>query len=213
MRRKKNWWLMEETDPPAFHMTTTGVQHGRPFLFKSCGGAGKGIVVELRAIGYNPLDYTCEKACLVFVHRAHEYRSVNGWIGIDYSAINDASIQQISHAERHQFEDGHQGWIMRFPDACIERGPDPTIRTKGTMLYEEEHNIYFVTGIFGERYFENPWSLRSISTGSCVYTAIRFYPMENPAGVSFYKKGESIEHDGTITMEPPDMNCYNIYLK
>ena len=209
MRRKKNWWLMEETDPPAFRMKFVGARHGKPFLLESCGGAGKGIVVELRAIGYNPLEYTCEKACLVFMHGFLEYQKTNGYRRIEsFSTINDTRIQQISHAERHHFEDGHQGWIVRFPDACIERGPNPTIRTKGTMTYEGEHIILFVTGIFGDKYFERPSSFK---TG--VHTAIRFYPMENPSGVSFYRLGESIEHDGEITMEPPIMESYNYYLK
>ena len=204
--RKRNWFLMEETDPPSFLMKVTGAKNGEPFRLESCGGAGKGIVVELRAVGYNPMDYCCEKACLVFSHYVHEYIKENGFSKESIFLTNDTKMRQMTQVERHRFEDGTCGWVARFPDACFERGPNPGIRTKATTNYDMEHGILFVTGIFGDNYFKE--TFRDLS----VYTAIRFYPMDNPLGVSWYRSGETIKNDGLYLLTPPNNTTYNRYM-
>ena len=182
---------MKASAPPAF-VDQRHVPHDvnmNPFCIccESCGGAGRGVVAEFRAVNYDPDALEMPFATIFHFGLREELFAED--------ALPDAQAMYercFFHAvpERCTFADGHRGWIARFPEVPILRGvnPDHPQFAHSRGMKERFSSCFCIyAAICGDAFPVIRDALPGIP--ECLQplnerTRVRCYPMENPDGAT-----------------------------
>ena len=182
---------MKAGAPPAF-VDQRQVAHdvnANPFHIRceSCGGEGRGVVVEFHAVDYDP--DALEMPFATAFHFGLRRELLAGDALTDAQAMYERCFFR-SVPERCTFEDGGRGWIARFPELPILRGVNPGhpqfAHSRG-MKERFSYCFCVYAAICGDAFplvrngpIGFPEGLQPMNER----TRIRCYPMENPAGAT-----------------------------
>ena len=182
---------MKAGAPPAF-VDQRQVAHdvnANPFHIRceSCGGEGRGVVVEFHAVNYDP--DALEMPFATAFHFGLRRELLAGDALTDAQAMYERCFFR-SVPERCTFEDGGRGWIARFPELPILRGVNPAhpqfAHSRG-MKERFSYCFCVYAAICGDAFplvrngpIGFPEGLQPMNER----TRIRCYPMENPDGAT-----------------------------
>lgn len=182
---------MKAGAPPAF-VDQRHVAHdvnANPFHIRceSCGGEGRGVVVEFRAVNYDP--DALEMPFATAFHFGLRRELLAGDALTDAQAMYERCFFR-SVPERCTFEDGGRGWIARFPELPILWGVNPGhpqfAHSRG-MKERFSYCFCVYAAICGDAFplvrngpIGFPEGLQPMNER----TRIRCYPMENPDGAT-----------------------------
>lgn len=199
-------FLMDRDAPPALCCRSSGEANPIVCAVEPAGGEGRGVVVEVRAFNYDPEDYTIPDSVL----RCRSVETAGLAAGEHPQTVWKRS-RLHAVPERHVFPDGRKGWIARFPEVEIARGPNwkhPELMPRRADIYASDHEFVFYATILGPVYYPNYQNMpqkdlieltepslaflqryRACSErGEIVpdvrYTEVSVVPVENPAGAS-----------------------------
>lgn len=190
-------FLAKRTAPPALvdQGFVSRECNENPFMVRcdSMGGEGRGVVVELRAVGYDP-DALEMPFASVFHFGVREQLFAEKSCSFDEDEMCARCFFRCV-PERQTFEDGSRGWIARLPEVPILRGVNPEHpdfqRARGQKArFNSGFCVY--AAICGDAYSvirKRPLSMPERFQTLPQYTRIRCYPMENPAGFTELEMG------------------------
>lgn len=184
-------FLMKASAPPAF-VDQRHVPHdvnANPFHLccESCGGAGRGVVAEFRAVNYDPDALEMPFATIFHFGLREELFAEDALP--DAQAMHERCFFRAV-PERCTFADGSRGWIARFPEVPILRGvnPDHPQFAHSRGMKERFSSCFCVyAAICGDAFPVIRDALPGIP--ECLQplnerTRVRCYPMENPDGAT-----------------------------
>ena len=165
-----------------------------PFLIscESCGGAGRGVAVEFRAVNYDP--DALEMPFVSVFHFGLRMEMCAEGAFPDAQAIHERCFFRTV-PERCTFEDGSRGWIARFPEVPILRGVNPEhpqfqLSRGARERFSSCFCVY--AAICGDAFpviREAPLAMPECFQTLNERTRVRCYPMENPVGATEMEMG------------------------
>lgn len=190
-RRSGTPFRMKAGAPPAF-VDQRHVAHdvnANPFHVRceSCGGEGRGVVVEFRAVNYDP-DALEMPFATIFHFGLREEMFAEDALPDAQAMYERCGFRAVP--ERCSFDDGSRGWIARFPEVPILRGvnPDHPQFAHSRGMKERFSSCFCVyAAICGDAFPVIRDALPGIP--ECLHplnerTRVRCYPMENPDGAT-----------------------------
>lgn len=203
---------MKAGAPPAF-VDQRHVGHdvnANPFSVRceSCGGEGRGVVVEFRAVNYDP--DALEMPFATAFHFGLRKELFKESLSTDEKTLHErCGFRAVP--ERCSFEDGSRGWIARFPEVPILRGVNPAhpqfVHSRG--MKERFSSCFCVyAAICGDAFpvvrdapIGFPERFRLLNER----TRIRCYPMENSDGATELEIG--LVQYGDFNIAVVEGNC------
>lgn len=182
---------MKAGAPPAF-VDQRHVAHdinANPFHIRceSCGGEGRGVVAEFRALNYDP-DALEMPFATIFHFGLREELFAESPITDEKTLHKRCGFRSVP--ERCTFDDGSRGWVARFPEVPILQGVNPAhpqfAHSRG--MKERFAGCFCVyAAICGDAFpvvRDAPIGLTECSRPLNERTRVRCYPTENPAGAT-----------------------------
>lgn len=159
--RMKEPLMLPDDMPPAFEFFLASYGNPTHVDFASVGGAGKGVIAEFRAHGYDPDEYE-----MPYLEFAAYY---NDWPEEEYPMFMQRCWKGTP--ERCVFDDGVKGWRAVAPEVPFEAGvnmKNPKWTEITADRYRMAHRVALWLGIRGDAYPDG------------AKTVVRLRSMQNP---------------------------------